>query len=385
MIGDNLEQYTYQYLISLALSFVPEDLDKRQGSVIFDALAPCCQLLAAGAIQLRNFYAQTYALSSTGQNLDNRVAEQGIYRYNATYAVKKVTLKDSAGNPVTVPIGCRFSTVSDTNPVNYAITSQYTEDGVVIEGTYEATCEEPGVVGNLYSGNLINITFIQGLASAYMSATLVPARDEETDDELRQRYFDTINQKAFSGNIADYRAKAMEIPGVGAVQIYPTWNGGGTIKLSIIDPSYNVCAQEFVDSVQQSMDPIDADGNQGSGLGIAPIGHRVTVVTPDIVTVDVDAKISLASGYTLEQVRPLIQESLLSYVEEIRRSWADAVQLNTYRSDVFLSRVSSAIVSVPGVINVTNILLNNASADISLVQSGDTQQLPQLGEVTINV
>ena len=40
MIGDNLEQYTYEYLMQLALSYVPDDRDKRQGSVIYDALAP---------------------------------------------------------------------------------------------------------------------------------------------------------------------------------------------------------------------------------------------------------------------------------------------------------------------------------------------------------
>lgn len=385
MIGDNLQQYTYEYLMRLALSFVPDDRDKRQGSVIYDALAPFCQVLAAGAIQLRQFYTQTYAVTATGEDLDNRVAEQGITRFAATYAVRKISVADEEGNPVALPLGARFSTVSNTNPVNYTVTAQYVENGITVPGSYEATCEELGVVGNEYSGNLINITFIQGLASATMTSTLVPARDQETDEELRERYFDTLNQKAFGGNIADYRAKVMELAGVGAVQIYPVWNGGGTVKLSIVDPTYGPCSPEFIAFVQEKIDPENAQGEQGTGIGIAPIGHKVTVVTPDEVTINVTANIVLGTNYTLGQVETPIKEAVASYIQSLRQSWADATDLNEYSCDVFVSRVSATIVNVPGVSNVTSVTLNGAAQDIELTQSGQIQQLPKLGEVVLNV
>lgn len=385
MIGDNLQQYTYEYLMELALSFVPDDRDKRQGSVIYDALAPFCQVLAAGAIQLRQFYTQTYAVTATGEDLDNRVAEQGITRFAATHAVRKITVADEDGNPVVLPLGARFSTVSSTSPVNYTITAQYVEDGVAVPGSYEATCEELGVVGNEYSGNLINITFVQGLASATMTSILVPARNQETDDELRERYFDTLNQKAFGGNIADYREKVMELDGVGAVQIYPVWNGGGTVKLSIVDPTYGPCSLEFIASVQNEIDPENASGEQGSGLGIAPIGHKVTVVTPDEVTINVTANVVLGTNYTKGQVETPIKEALASYIQSLRQSWADATDLNEYSCDVFVSRMSAAIVNVPGVSNVTGVTLNGQAQDIELTENGQIQQLPKLGEVILNV
>lgn len=385
MIGDNLQQYTYEYLMELALSFVPDDRDKRQGSVIYDALAPFCQVLAAGAIQLRQFYTQTYAVTATGEDLDNRVAEQGITRFAATHAVRKISVADERGNPIALPLGARFSTVSNTNPVNYAVTAQYVEDGVAVPGSYEATCEELGVVGNEYSGNLINITFVQGLASATMTSMLVPARDVETDDELRERYFDTLNQKAFGGNIADYREKVMGTAGVGAVQIYPVWNGGGTVKLSIVDPTYGPCSPEFVASIQEEIDPENAQGEQGAGLGIAPIGHKVTVVTPDEVTIDVTATIVLGTNYTKGHVETPIMEAVANYIQSLRQSWADATDLNEYSCDVFVSRMSAAIITVPGVANVTNVTLNGLAQDIHLTQSGVVQQLPKMGEVILNV
>lgn len=382
MIGDNLAQYTYEYLMNLALSYVPDDRDKRQGSVIFDALAPFCQLLAAGALQLRDFYSQTYAVTATGVDLDNRVAEQGVTRYSATYAVRKIVATNSQGNPMSLPIGSRFSTVSDTNPVNYTVTAAYKENGVVIPGTYEATCEELGVVGNEYSGKLINLTFVQGLASAQLTTTLVPAQDEETDDELRQRYFEALNQKAFGGNIADYKAKVMEIPGVADVQVYPTWNGGGTVKLSIVDATYGPCTSEFVQSVQTLIDP---EVSHGAGLGIAPIGHQVTVVTPTEVVIDVSARLSVAAGYSRTQVEADARQALADYIQSLKQSWADADQNNVYTCNVLVSRVTAAIISVPGVADITNVTLNGSGDSISLTQTGAVQQLPKLGEVILNV
>ena len=382
MIGDNLQQYTYDYLMSLALSLVPDDRDKRQGSVIYDALAPFCQLLAAGALQLRSFYTQTYAVTATGEDLDNRVAEQGLSRYAATYAVKKISFADDKGNPVVVPLRSRFSTTSSTNPVNYTVTAQYTEGGISVPGTYEATCEETGIIGNQYSGDMINITFIQGLASAYLSTTLVPARDEETDDELRERYFEALNQKAFGGNIADYRTKVEDISGVGAVQVYPTWNGGGTVKLSIVDPSYGPCSDEFVSSVQDTVDP---QINSGKGLGLAPIGHYVTVVTPQEVTISVSANIALESGYSIGQVETAVNTALSDHIHSLRETWADGNDNNEYNCDVFVAKVTAAIIAVAGIANVQNVKLNGDTKDILLTQDGEIQQLPKLGEVTLNV
>lgn len=382
MSGNNLEQYTYENLMRLALSFVPDDRDKRQGSVIYDALAPFCQLLAAGALQLKNFYTETYAATATGIDLENRVAERGLTRYAATYAVKKLTLADSAGNPVSVPLGSRFSTVSDTNPINYAVTALYAEDGQTVQGSYEVTCEEAGIVGNQYSGNMINITFIQGIASAYMSATLVPARDEETDEELRERYFEALNEIPFGGNVSDYRTKVRSIQGVGDVQVYPTWNGGGTVKLSIVDASYSPCSSEFISSIKSQVDP---EGSSGLGAGIAPIGHQVTVSTPEEVTVSVSANITIRSGYQLGHIEQTIDEALAEYIQSLRQDWAEANESGQYNCDVLSSRVLATIITVPGVANVTDVLLNGQSGDVTLTQSGSVQQLPKLGEVVLNV
>ena len=385
MIGDNLEQYTYKYLMSQALSFVDDSLDKREGSIIYDALAPACYVLAGYYMQLYQVVKNSFAVTATGEWLDQRVKESGITRREATAAVKRADFTDDAGQAAVVRIGTRWSTVSSTNPITYRVTAQYEQNGDPVAGAYELTCETLGTIGQEYTGPIIPVDFVKGVAAATMSTTLIPGRDAETDDELRERYFDQMSAKAFGGNISDYRNKTREIIGVGDLQIYPVWNGGGTVKLSIVDTAFRAASNEFVQEVQNLIDPVNASGVQGDGLGIAPIDHKVTVVAPEEVTVNITASIVLQVPYEVGQVQPAVEQAIEAYMVELRHDWATPNEFNEYALSVYASRITAAIVGVPGISNVTNVRLNGTAADITLQQTGQKQQIPVKGTVTLNV
>ena len=55
MIYTYLDKYTYEYLIAQALSKVPENLDKREGSIIYDSLAPACYELSEFYMELKKY------------------------------------------------------------------------------------------------------------------------------------------------------------------------------------------------------------------------------------------------------------------------------------------------------------------------------------------
>ena len=385
MIGDKLEQYTYKYLMSQALSFVDDSLDKREGSIIYDALAPACYVLADYYMQLYQVVKNSFAVTATGEWLDQRVEEAGITRREATAAVKRADFTDDAGQAAVVRIGTRWSTVSSTNPIKYRVTAQYEQNGAPVAGADELTCETLGTIGQEYTGPIIPVDFVKGVAAATMSTTLIPGRDAETDDELRERYFDEMSAKAFGGNISDYRNKTREIIGVGDLQIYPVWNGGGTVKLSIVDTTFRAASNEFVQEVQKLIDPVNASGVQGDGLGIAPIDHKVAVVAPEEVTVNITASIVLQVPYEVGQVQPAVEQAIEAYMVELRHDWATPNEFNEYALSVYASRITAAIVGVPGISNVTNVRLNGAAADITLQQTGQKQQIPVKGTVTLNV
>ena len=380
MAGEYLQEYTFEYILAQALSHVPNTIDKREGSIIYDAIAPACYELAEFYMKLRQLVDQTYVLTSTGNYLDYRAAEIGMERYVATYAVKKGMFLDGAGIPMAISIGTRFSTVSDTSSINYQATAQYDVDGVLVDGAYELTCETLGTVGNYYTGQLIPIDYVAGLASAMLSDTITPARDVETDDELRARYILNVNEKSFGGNIAQYRELMKEQSGVGNAQIYAAWNGGGTVKLSVVDADYNAASPIFISELQEAVDPTGA----GDGIGLAPIGHVVTVVAPTPLTIDITATVVVKSGHTLSAIQAATETALEAHMLQLRKEWGVGSDLNVYALAVYVAQVSATILGIAGVANVTNVQLNGAAVDLTLTETSATQQLPILGTVVLS-
>lgn len=385
MTGDKFEIYTFEYLLNLALRNVPDTMDKRQGSIIYDALAPVCYRLAEFYQNVRNVYIDTSALTATGEELDNRASEQGITRYSATYAIKKAYITDTSGNPMSIPLGARFSTLSDVKPINYTVISAYYDEELqaVQPGYYKLQCEVAGSEGNEYAGPLRNITNILGIGAAVMSSLLFTAADEEDDEEFRKRYFDSINNKIYGGNIAQYKQQIKEIT-KGGVQVYPVWNGGGTVKVSILDAENNVCSPEFVREVQDTVDPENSQGAGGSGLGLAPIGHWVTVDTPDEVTINISFDADFSSNYAIAQLTESIKKAIDNYIDELRKDWEVADEYGQYSLTAYHSRFVADILTVKGVANVTHLTLNGSDGDIPLTQSGQVQQVPKVGTITVN-
>ena len=307
-VGAHLDRYTYQKLLADALAMVPDTLDKRQGSIIYDTLAVSDVQLAEGYALLKGFYLDGYALTARGHYLDLRVAEAGVTRHAATAAVKLAHFEDASGNPVPLPIGTRFSTASDSNALIYVISCADTSPGY-----YQMTCETVGTAGNDYTGALLPIGYLTGVATATMTDLLIPASDAEKDDALLARYLEAINQPAFGGNVAQYRRWVLDMAGVGAVQVYPVADGGGTVKVSIIGADYNPASTALMDAVQTALDP---EENHGMGLGLAPLYHTVSVVTPDKVSISVEANLALQSGVVIEQITKSVNEAIVGYLLE---------------------------------------------------------------------
>ena len=261
--------------------------------------------------------------------------------------------------------------------------------------TYQMTAEEAGSIGNDYNGNIVPITYIPGLTAASIGQIFVQGADTETDDALRSRLIEALNSQPFAGNVAAYREHVLDIDGVGAVQVYPNGavtvanpTGAGTVVLSILGEDFLPASTYLVDDVQEDVDPTDA---QGEGVGYAPIGATVTVMTPTSVAINVSATLTLASGKTMGQVSPLVTAALTEYIKNLREQWDDNVSAGgvQYASNIYLSVVTSVIVSVDGVLNATDVKIGKGTgslgtSDITLTESGTSQELPVLGQVTLS-
>ena len=344
--------------------------DKRQGSIIFDTLSPTAAELANQDINIEIFQEQSQLLNAVGENLDNWASNFALTRNQATNAIRIGEMTDTTGQPLILAIGNRFATPNIDGSVHFTLIENLEPGRCLLK------CEQPGTIGNTYLGPLLPLFTINNLGTATMIGTQIPAQDTETDDALRDRVLFRINRNPFGGNIDDYKDFVTEIDGVEDVKIFPVWDGGGTVKLSIIGSGFNPATPEFIDVVQELIDPIPY---AGLGYGIAPIGHRVTVTTPTAISINIAANLSLQAGYSISQLQANIEAAIEGYMAELRKLWADAPSL-----PVYIARINAAIISVDGVNNVTGITINGSASDLTLAQTATTQRLPVLGNVVLS-
>lgn len=362
--------FSFDGILQRALASVSDTLDKRTGAIIYDALAPTAGELAQAYIELQIWKDQVYILTATGENLDKLGEQYGVPRQTATQAQRLGQFIDTNDALVNVPVGSRFSVPESSATITYYV-SEYQSTGVPI-----LICEQKGTSGNEYTGDILPLFNIDTLKTAKITGTLQPAQDDEDDDTYRERIIERINQKSFGGNIQDYiELFADKISGTSKPKVYPVWNGGGTVKISVMDSEYNPITDEFKQQIKEFIDP---EEYTGQGIGEAPIGHVVTIDTPEASTVNITADVTL-EGVSVGQIQTTVEDSLEEYFLSVRQEWADN---DTIR--IFIAQVIANILSVQGVQNVTNVKFNGQSNDMSFTSTAAKQYVPILGTVTLN-
>jgi len=349
------ENMTYEVILQRMLAAIPPILDKRQASIIYNALAPA-------AVELQNMYIefdwilnQSFADTAQREYLIKRCAERGITPEPATKAILEGTFN------IDIPIGSRFS----FDDLNYQAIEK------IAPGIFKMECETAGEIGNQSLGTLIPIEYIDGLTSAELTAVLIPGEDEEGTEVLRQRYFNSFQTNPYGGNKQDYIQKTNAIPGVGSTKVTPIWEGGGTVLITILDSNFDKASPALIDTVQTALDPIT---NHGEGLGIAPIGHVVTVNTATEVTVNIATTITLDTGYTWEQVQGDVIAALEAYLLEIRTDW-----VNQTTNFVRIAQIETRMLAIDGIIDIVNTTINGVAANLAL----GNYEIPVLGAVTV--
>lgn len=362
---------TYQGIRAQMLALLPSSYDLRDTQPMPTAISPAAYVAQALFMNLDQIQQQAAVQTAVGQWLDLLAPLGGISRDQASAAVVLGVFN------MAVPLGSRFSTINGSDSIDLTVTS------AVGSNQFQLTADTPGSIGNEYTGPILPITAIPGLTSAQITQILVPGEDVETDDSLRARLLTALNDRPFGGNIASYRENILPIEGVGAVQIYPTWNGGGTVKCSILGADYTPASPTLVENVQNAIDP---PPNQGLGLGLAPIGAQVTITAPEAVEVNVSATLTLQPGYQIGQVQVPIENAISAYLLTVSQEWSTNISTTSvqYAANVYVARITAAIVGVTGVVNATGVQLNGGTEDLILTETGTLQQVPALGEVTLS-
>lgn len=373
---------TYENILAAQLNRVPDTIDKREGSMIQTALGPESWYIEGLYLDLDSVQKNAYAETAGGDWLDMIVAERGLVRKASTRTVKKGVFN------IQVPISSRFSALTGSGYLTYKVTEfmEQTEAGY----TYKMECETAGEIGNNYSGQLVAVDYVTGLTSAQLTELLSGGTEEETDASLRERYLATFDVASFGGNIASYRNAILAIKGVGSMQIYPAWQGGGTVLCSILDGNYMPAGSTLINQVQNTICPPEYGETEPSanGYGLAPIGAAVTIGTGSELVLDISLTVQFLSSVQNGEVifQNQIEEKIEEYLESVRQSWGAMLksQKIEYAVTVYISRIIYAILAIPEIVNVTDVMINGSASDVVCIETSAMQQVPIMGTVIIN-
>ena len=355
------EDVTFESILERMLDRVSDDYDKREGSVIYDALAPAAVELQLMYIEFDRILNESFADTASREYLIKRASERGLAPLPATKAILQGVF---TGSITSADVLLQRFNIGD---INYIVTEVIDEGA----GTYKVQCETPGTEGNRHLGDMLPINYIAGLETAELTAVLIPGEDEEPTEDFRERYFNSFDSQSFGGNIADYKEKTNAIAGVGGVKVYPVWDGGGTVKLVIINSEYKKPTNVLISTVQETIDPTQ----DASGLGLAPIGHIVTVAGVEETTVNINFHITYQSGWDWEALEPYVLAMVDDYFTELSGEWADSENIV-----VRISQLETRLLNITGVLDVADTTINGVAANLTV----PANNIPIRGEVTDN-
>ena len=346
----------YEGLLKQALDKIPDNYDKREGSVIFNAVAPMCMELAYLYLKLRTMTDLIFIDTSVGQYLDRLVLQNGIQRLDSTYAEKYGTFNvDGLEGSYFIKDDVQFEVISLVDHPN-------SETFI-----YRLRCVQRGTIGNVENGPLTSLNYINGLKVAEITGTIKEGSDVETDEHLRQRYIDNVTDIAYGGNKSDYRQKVKSLDGVGSCKVIPVWNGPGTVKCIITNADYTTPSETLISQVQETIDPTQ----NGHGVGIAPIGHIVTIVGATSEEINIEAQI--ATQHVPVDLQNKIEEAVKNYIKVLNQNWESVDNVV-----VRVSQITNILLDVEGIIDVGDIKINGKNQNYTL----QSEKLAEFGSVT---
>lgn len=353
------ENITEEQLLQQMLGRVSDKYDKREGSIIRDAIAPTALEHKNMYISLDEVLNESFIDTMSLPYLKRKGDEMGVKYKNASQAVVKLQTN------VDIRIGSQFT----CNDLTFTTTQKLSNF------VYYATCDTAGSDANLCMGNVIMTENHTGLTEAKIIEVSVEGEDDEETETYRNRLLANINTDAFGGNKSDYKARVGSINGVGGVKVYSgvEWNGGGTVKVVFTTSSFGVPSQTLVDQVQNEIDPIASGGN---GNGVAPIGHIVTCVGADAAVVNITADFTyLDESYHLNACIDNMKNAIDTHFLKLNQGWEDLQKITVRVADII-----SCLMDVEGVLDVQNVKLNGSESNLvidkdSLVVRGTINEL----------
>jgi uncharacterized phage protein gp47/JayE len=338
-------------------------VDLTVGSILLAVVQAnaAVQLWLQGLILL--LLATTRASTSTGSDLDTFVGDFGLTREPAVAAIGTVTFtRFTASQQASLPVGATVQTADGTqkfvvvaDPENGAYNSG---DNTYVLPVNTASLDVPvqaataGIGGNAQAGQINTITqALPGIDTVNNAQSFTSGKDAEGDAALRLRFIAFIASlsKGTKGAI-DYAITSLQVGVTDTLVENETYEGVGKdgYFYAVVDDGTGMPSDEFISTANNAID------------AVRPFTSTFGVFKPVLVNADVTMVITTGPGYTHADEVAMVVAALSTFIGTLPRDKETQVQTMPY------SRLSQiAYDTSPGVTNVTGILLNGGTDDLT--------------------
>lgn len=348
-------------------------LDFTVGSVNLAIVEATAQVVVwlEGLILL--LLATVRAATSNGTDLDTWMADYGLFRLAATSSTGQVTFsRFTSTYQAVIPVGTviqtadgtqQFTVIADATQAAYSSTlGGYVIAAGISSAVATVQAVNSGTVTNVLANTITVLTqAIQYVDTVTNAAGFTNAVDTETDTAFRTRFIAYINSLSKATKAAIGAAILAVQQGLSYVLVENQSYGGVT------DMGYFYVVLAYGDTAPSSTQ-ISSVSNAIDA--VRPITSTFGVFAVVTITANVSMTITTASGYVHADVATLVQTAIQKYISSM------AIGQTLY----YTRLAQIAYDASPGVTDVTNILLNSATSDLTITN----QQIATAGTILVS-
>ena len=267
-----------------ALQVTAPDMDTSAGSVTRKIIDTVASAIADASVDTHLLTYQYDVYSHAGADLDAFVQLFGMSRFPAVAATGTVTFtRLTTTDVIAVPVNTQVST-ADGSVVAQTLTGAILNDGVGVV-TVPVQCTAPGPQGNVQANALTTlVTPVTEVSSVTNLAALTGGADQETDNQLQQRWVNTVF-KSMSGTEQMFLGIALNNPNCHAANVVgsATWRDEQVQVVGTAAASTVSDAQYIYPTGQTAGGDIDAGDVAVPGLQYT---WNYSVIPPRIQVID---------------------------------------------------------------------------------------------------
>lgn len=347
---------TQEEFLKTMLNNLSNTEDKSPNSFSYDILSATAIIFEDGQRVIEELFMKFDVDNLEDEELEKRVFQiAGLNRKKPTQAVGTVTVTGKQGTIIPK------DTVFLAGDIEYTIERDYE---IPQNGNIEIKVTSKGFGGTQnVTPKSINQSkpTILGVTDIANNSEIISGYDAESDDDLRERFYERLMNPPKAGNPAHYKLWATEVDGIWSAKVFRTWQGGGTVKVVVIGLNRKAVGPNLIEKVKKHI------------LEEAPIRYEsLTVESATTKNVDVKANITITANASEIETKQEIRSRIEKYFYDI------AFKQNF----ISYAKLGAEILKVPGVADYTELKLNNSIGNLKLTDT----EVPQLGnlEVIIN-